>query len=691
MHRRKALLLLFAIMFFTFKAGGQYRHIHPRELGLSNPVSSYLYKDSSGTEALLFDPDKRWSSLYLKDSIFLKELLSKKYLVLDLWHDNPYSLLLNFEFYTPHDPKRGKMKIRLGILPYLDTRVITPTSYLDGQEIFLPRMPRQLKGVVSGRRVDQDTLTAVRIYLEPFRSPGFTPSCHIRDVWLSDEIPEALPPPEEAVVDSFGQWTAKEWPGKIKHDSVWRNQLDSLYRYTQQPGWPEEWSRYGGYRGIRFDATGFFRTHYDGKRWWLVDPEGYAFLSAGLDCVHPNSTGVVEGQEDLYEWLPDPGGKYRSAYSKSRDMTMINFQRINLIRYFGKDWKTSWDSLIVSILKQWRFNTIGNWSDIQLARKARIPYVLPLSRFPSTPVNIFRDFPDVYDPVYRENAIEFAKQLEYVKEDPYLIGYFLRNEPQWAFGDHNLALEMFGDTSFSHTKEALVGWLKERYPNNRKFSAAWHLPGTRIDDLLSLSFADPPGGQAEEDLEEFSKLMVCRYITVVSEAIEAVDPNHLNLGMRYAWISSDLCYEAGKYFDVFSINGYNFPAPPDTKEITKRTGKPVMIGEFHFGSIDRGLPATGIRGVASQENRGKAYSYYLEQGFSRPELIGIHYFLLHDQLITGRFDGENYNVGFLDVTLRPYTELIRRARESHGSMYEIARGRQSPTGRMAVPIPEICY
>ena len=44
-----------------------------------------------------------------------------------------------------------------------------------------------------------------------------------------------------------------------------------------------------------------------------------------------------------------------------------------------------------------------------------------------------------------------------------------------------------------------------------------------------------------------------------------------------------------------------------------------------------------------------------------PELVGTHYFQWADQPSTGRFDGENYNIGLVDVTDRPYPDLVRGA------------------------------
>ena len=36
-----------------------------------------------------------------------------------------------------------------------------------------------------------------------------------------------------------------------------------------------------------------------------------------------------------------------------------------------------------------------------------------------------------------------------------------------------------------------------------------------------------------------------------------------------------------------------------------------MIGEFHFGALDRGVPSPGLHGVHDQDQRGMAYANYL--------------------------------------------------------------------------------
>jgi hypothetical protein len=51
---------------------------------------------------------------------------------------------------------------------------------------------------------------------------------------------------------------------------------------------------------------------------------------------------------------------------------------------------------------------------------------------------------------------------------------------------------------------------------------------------------------------------------------------------------------------------------------------------------------------------------------------------MYDQSALGRFDGENYNIGFLDICNRPYAEICAAAAASHERMYEVASGAAAP-------------
>ena len=92
-----------------------------------------------------------------------------------------------------------------------------------------------------------------------------------------------------------------------------------------------------------------------------------------------------------------------------------------------------------------------------------------------------------------------------------------------------------------------------------------------------------------------------------------------------------------------------------------------MIGEFHFGALDRGPTATGLEGVQTQSERAKAFRYYCERVAAHPYGVGCHFFQCYDQFVLGRFDGENYNIGLFDICSRPYPEMFDAALNRHGA------------------------
>lgn len=62
-----------------------------------------------------------------------------------------------------------------------------------------------------------------------------------------------------------------------------------------------------------------------------------------------------------------------------------------------------------------------------------------------------------------------------VKNDPLMIGYFLRNEPAWAFVDNLvLADEVLHNPARTACKEMLVAYLQERYQDIGVLNRAWN-------------------------------------------------------------------------------------------------------------------------------------------------------------------------------------------------------------------------
>ena len=138
----------------------------------------------------------------------------------------------------------------------------------------------------------------------------------------------------------------------------------------------------------------------------------------------------------------------------------------------------------------------------------------------------------------------------------------------------------------------------------------------------------------------------------------------------------------GRLFDVNSINIYDYAPTVEVARAYKLAGRPVMIGEFHNGVPADGLGA-GLVQVRDQTECGVAYSYYVEQSAALPELIGTHWFQWLDEPVTGRRDGENYNIGFVDVTDRPYRDFIEGVIATHKRLFDVHSGKLPPASQKA--------
>jgi hypothetical protein len=485
--------------------------------------------------------------------------------------------------------------------------------------------------------------------------------------------------PKGKLMDGLGQSALHEWPTKSRSADEVTERLCTQFARAPEQRWPEDFPRWGGWTGKRLEATGFFRTHHDGERWWLVDPDGCIFWSAGMDCVRVDTTAAYGGLEQALTWLPDPEGDYEAIYGGRGGQPMINYLAANFIRAFGTDdWYDKWAEIALAELRRFGFNTVANWSDWKIAKQAGFPYVRPLSlTFPKTP-RIFRDFPDVFHPGFAQDVEAFAEQLRDTADDPAFIGYFLMNEPTWGFAGETPAAGMLFTTQSCASRKVLSGVLQERYGDDSSLSAAWEMDVT-LDDVAEGKWRTPLTDAAKEDLAEFSSVMVEMLFRGLSDACRKVDPNHLNLGARYYTIPPSWAISGMRCFDVYSMNCYRERIPAvQFEQISRMLDQPIMVGEWHFGALDVGLPGSGIGHVRNQADRGKAYRVYTEDAASKRYCIGVHYFTLYDESAIGRFDGENWNIGFLDVCNRPYQPLAEAARATHERLYQVAVGEIEP-------------
>ena len=477
--------------------------------------------------------------------------------------------------------------------------------------------------------------------------PVGKPTLEIRSVRLAKDDPgsdflEKLP-----VVDEFGQWIAADWPGKIKDveqlKAAWEQEAQKL------EGAGFSYSPYGGYMQKKVSATGFFRVEEIDGKWWFVDPDGYVFFSTGVNCMGTWSGTNIDGRKDYFAALPPadltPPRMPGATGPASRN---ASFYAWNLLRRLGPDWRQKWIDLTLRRMDTWGLNTVGNWSDQRFYGLRKKPYVVTLRGWGME--TGYLGLPDVYSDKWVESVDKSAEaQCAARKDDPYMLGYFIGNEPPWPGREKDLADAVLAG------KDAPIQRELKRF----------------------LEQGDTPSRRKEFVFNSFEK-----YLNTVNAAVRKYDPNHLNLGIRFGGHVSDDILRMGRLFDVNSINIYDYAPIAEVQRAYKLAGRPVIIGEFHNGVPANGLGA-GLVQVSDQKQRGVAYSYYVEQSAALPELIGTHWFQWLDEPVTGRMDGENYNIGFVDVTDRPYWDFIEGVIATHKRLFDVHSGKLPPVDEKA--------
>jgi len=602
-------------------------------------------------------------------------LAKMKYLIADMLLDGNHKTSFVLTLQEGEDgPKFG---LKFSLLNQCSARMRMPLEAVNQNRVSYPRegawlKPRCLYQRVDLNKVDRMTITVL------LKSGHHSRWC-MTDVIVTDKEPpllEELILPKGLLLDEMGQSTIHEWSAKSRSTEEVTERIQAQLADAASHRWPANFSHWGGLKDKRIEGTGFFRTHHDGQRWWLVDPDGYLFWSSGLDCIRSHIEAVITGLESALTWIPEPDGPYKSIYQPGRS---INYLGANLIRAFGPDeWYEKWAKIALGELRRIGFNTVGNWSEWEIAKDAGIPYVRPMSGNSLQMPSVYRGFPDVFLPEFCEVAAAFAEQLRDTADDPALIGYFLMNEPAWGFASETPAAGMLFNTPSCATRVALSDFLRERYSDDSLLSIAWKIE-TTFKAIAEGEWNTRLTKAAAKDLADFSEIMVAKYLGGLSDACRAVDPNHLNLGIRYHTIPPQWAVSGMQSFDVFSMNCYKQRVLAEQmNQISQMLNRPILIGEWHFGALDVGLPASGIGHVPDQESRGKAFRIYLEDAAAKPWCVGVHYFTLYDQSAMGRSDGEDYQIGFLDVCNRPYEPLANAARKSHERLYQVVIGELEP-------------
>ena len=502
-------------------------------------------------------------------------------------------------------------------------------------------------------------------------------------------------------------------------------------------------------------ATGFFHVEQHGGRWWVIDPKGQPFYIVGTD--HAN---------------------FRSHWCEKLGYAPYNR---NMVKQFRGD-EDKWAASTAERLLSWGFNSLGAGHSPSLRHRglAWMGFAHLGSGFAPIsdicPKVHWTGFPNVFHPKFQLYCEKVARRMcSPHKDDPWLLGYFIDNELEWygkgwrawelcdeifrapatdsnkqaliAFlknrypkieqlnaawgtkaesyeailkartvlreqtnkgradrrefimdelgwgkisrGAYSLTDEVFKKPADHSAKQALMAFLKKRYPTIARLNKAW---GTKVASYEALAEAVRPvqhqTERGEQDKIDFLRLIAERYFAITSAAIRKHDPNHMVLGTRFAGTMPPVGDIAGKHCDIFTINCYRrvnletgevLGFQDDLAKWYADVKRPFMITEWSFPALDAGLPCkhgAGMR-VDTQAEKAKCFTIFQKLLFATPFMVGSNYFMWVDepaQGISSTFP-EDSNYGLVDVNNKPYKLLTEAATRLHPQVYQIHSSR----------------
>lgn len=375
-------------------------------------------------------------------------------------------------------------------------------------------------------------------------------------------------------------------------------------------------TRYGGAPGKAIaNATGFFRVEKIKGRWWLIDPEGHAYIHRAVTSVRKIRT---DGAEKAL----------RKKFTDTRSWAEQTAAQLHAHHFNGTGAFTRDEDVRPA---QHKLAYTKTWSFMAAYGKKRGG-----TRQDAGHRGYPGDCPFIFDPEFPAFCMERAKRLTETKDDPWLLGHFTDNELPWS-------LEML-----------------ERYLKLPKSDPGHIAAKTWLDKRASKKIT-------AKAKEEFLAHAADTYFRAVTTAILKHDPNHLILGPRFhgRCLRIPTLFEtASKHLDVIGINYYHAWTPdPERMAMWENSAKkPFLITEFYAKAADSGLGNTSGAGwfVKTQADRAAFYQNFTLGLLESRACVGWHWFRYSDNDPKENRDPSNIdaNKGIVTNRYEPYTVLL---------------------------------
>ena len=381
--------------------------------------------------------------------------------------------------------------------------------------------------------------------------------------------------------------------------------------------------RYGGWMGKRFKASGFFRTQHDGKRWWLVTPEGNSFITFGVNHYHASW------------WAQEHNRTFWKKKFRAKEI-------------YDENWNRGFRNAALHDLKRLGINTLGIHTDAVMLTEppgyACYPYVaeftpLKLSHYldpsPRTYMDVFsKEYANICEKTAKEMVAPYAN-------DPMILGFCMSDCPLFTDGEakrfkgttfprqiRNLSSESLG-------KRRYVQLMKKHYPQITDFNKVYLTNFNSWEDLLKASNwrdnLDPQNEYEKRDNTRFLEMCVDQYYKTAKLAFKRYNSNHLFLGDKLNGNSDGLdavIQITTRYTDLVNFQYYDI-LENHTSNMHKWSKKvsieqPLLNGDSAFSVPTETMPKPFGPHCSNQKERAKLTLEYMKQSLARKDFVGWH-------------------------------------------------------------------
>jgi hypothetical protein len=380
-------------------------------------------------------------------------------------------------------------------------------------------------------------------------------------------------------------------------------------------------------------------------------------------------------ERDGVAWFVDPGG--RRFFSLGVNVVDQGYRRptttpsyVAARHYAGPE---AWADATIGRLRAWNFTTIGGWGDAE-AFLGSAKMNLVLTPVLAAGMEAGAPWLDMWDPEILARVEAIARErIIPVRDYRGLLGFYIDNELGWW----NAALlkETLKQKAGSGQRRRLVALLRDTYGGSwDAFLRDFDPEGAgSFDDLdRGGGFFLRPGGDGIRAARRFLGLIAERYYEILESIVRRHDAGALVLGDRYqSFYYPEVARAAARHVDVVSTN-LNAHWIDGTfarfflHTLHELTGKPILVSEFYMAAAENrsGNPNShGFFPIApTQRARAEGFRRTVTALLDLPYVVGADWFQYYDEPPGGRFDGEDYNFGLVDIEDRPYEELVAAAR-----------------------------